>query len=598
MKNDELKEIFLAEALESYEQLNRFFTQLEKDHTDQKAIEAIFRITHTLKANAAAMGYEGIAEIAHLLEDIFGEVKKGSLLLDTQKFNDLFRANDKLGELLQHINSDKKIAYKGLTTKLKVILREASDKKIEEENEVNSSSQDKWGNTANELPINEKMIEEEKTKEIEESNANTSQVAFSDLVQVPIRKLDSLLNLVGELLVERDRLMMKVADDRLRKNEYGRLYRLTADLQYAVMNVRLVQVNLLFMKFHRIVRDVAILEGKKVNLVLEGTDIEIDRAVLQSISDAMVHLVRNAVSHGIEPPMDRVLKSKSEVGTVRLSTRNERDAVIIEISDDGKGINPEYIRKKLVQKNIVSQEEADSLSDEDIIDYIFESGFSSAEQVTKVSGRGVGMDVVKNTINAIGGKISIKTTVNTGTTFSLALPISLAVKSVMLFEVFKNQYAIPIIFTEAVVAFKKSDFQKLGKGLVVTYLEETLPVIFLRDLFSIQSLADLYQSAFWQSTYHQLNEKEKIYIIIVSFDNKQIGLVVDRLVQQKEIVEKPLLYPLNHHKLISGTTILGDGSVCLVLDIPSIMNLLFQGRKALQTIPNGVGVHQKISKDE
>jgi two-component system chemotaxis sensor kinase CheA len=592
MKNDELKEIFLAEALESYEQLNRFFTQLEKDHTDQKAIEAIFRITHTLKANAAAMGYEGITEIAHLLEDIFGEVKKGNLRLDTQKFNDLFRANDKLGELIQYINSDKKIAYKGLATKLKVILREASNKKIEQEYEVSDSLPNELVSiTSSELTVNEKITEEQEIKEIEESNTIASPIAFSDLVQVPIRKLDSLLNLVGELLVERDRLMMKVVDDRLRKNEYARLYRLTADLQYAVMNVRLVQVNLLFMKFHRIVRDVAILEGKKVNLVLEGTDIEIDRAVLQSISDAMVHLVRNAVSHGIEPPTDRVLKSKSEIGTVKLSARNERDAVMIEISDDGKGINPEYIRKKLVQKNMVSQEAADSLSDEDIINYIFESGFSSAEQVTEVSGRGVGMDVVKNTINAIGGKISIKTTVNTGTTFSLALPISLAVKSVMLFEVFKNQYAIPIIFTEAVVAFKKSDFQKLGKGLVVTYLEETLPVIFLRDLFSIQSLTDLYQSAFWQNTYHHLDEREKIYIIIVSFDNKQIGLVVDRLVQQKEIVEKPLLYPLNHHKLISGTTILGDGSVCLVLDIPSIISLLFQGRKALQTIPNGVGVH-------
>jgi two-component system chemotaxis sensor kinase CheA len=592
MKNDELKEIFLAEALESYEQLNRFFTQLEKDHTDQKAIEAIFRITHTLKANAAAMGYEGITEIAHLLEDIFGEVKKGNLRLDTQKFNDLFRANDKLGELIQYINSDKKIAYKGLATKLKVILREASNKKIEQEYEVSDSLPNELVSiTSSELTVNEKITEEQEIKEIEESNTIASPIAFSDLVQVPIRKLDSLLNLVGELLVERDRLMMKVVDDRLRKNEYARLYRLTADLQYAVMNVRLVQVNLLFMKFHRIVRDVAILEGKKVNLVLEGTDIEIDRAVLQSISDAMVHLVRNAVSHGIEPPTDRVLKSKSAIGTVKLSARNERDAVMIEISDDGKGINPEYIRKKLVQKNMVSQEAADSLSDEDIINYIFESGFSSAEQVTEVSGRGVGMDVVKNTINAIGGKISIKTTVNTGTTFSLALPISLAVKSVMLFEVFKNQYAIPIIFTEAVVAFKKSDFQKLGKGLVVTYLEETLPVIFLRDLFSIQSLTDLYQSAFWQNTYHHLDEREKIYIIIVSFDNKQIGLVVDRLVQQKEIVEKPLLYPLNHHKLISGTTILGDGSVCLVLDIPSIISLLFQGRKALQTIPNGVGVH-------
>lgn len=583
MKNDELKEIFLAEALESYEQLNRFFTQLEKDHADQKAVEAIFRITHTLKANAAAMGYEGITEIAHLLEDIFGEVKKGNLLLDTQKFNDLFRANDKLGELIQNIDADRKIAYKGLTTKLKVILRESTDKKIEETTE-NTPLQDELVGVANELSTEEKIAEEE-------NNFTTSQLVFSDLIQVPIRKLDSLLNLVGELLVERDRLMMKVAEDRLRKNEYARLYRLTSDLQYGVMNVRLVQVNLLFMKFHRIVRDVATLEAKKVNLVLEGTEIEIDRSVLQSISDAMVHLVRNAISHGIEPPTDRVLKSKSEVGTVKLSARNERDAVIIEISDDGKGINPEHIRKKLVQKKMVSQEAADSLSDDDVINYIFESGFSSAEQVTEVSGRGVGMDVVKNTINAIGGKISIRTMVNAGTTFSLALPTSLAVKSVMLFEVLTTKYAIPIIFTEAVVAFKKTDFQKLGKGLVITYLEETLPVIFLRDLFSIQSLTDLYQSTFWQNTYQTLDEKEKIYIIIVSFDNKQIGLVVDKLVQQKEIVEKPLLYPLNHHKLMSGTTILGDGSVCLVLDIPSIVNLLFRGRKALQTIPNGVVVN-------
>lgn len=588
MKNDELKEIFLAEAFESYEQLNRFFTQLEKDHTDPKAVEAIFRITHTLKANAAAMGYEGITEIAHLLEDIFGEVKKGNLLLDTQKFNDLFRANDKLGELIQSIQSDKKIPYKGLTTKLKVILRESTNKKIEEQAKQNTSLQDELGKTANELPTEQTIIEEE---EINRNNATASPLAFSDLIQVPIRKLDSLLNLVGELLVERDRLMMKVADDRQRKNEYARLYRLTADLQYGVMNVRLVQVNLLFMKFHRIVRDVATLEAKKVNLVLEGTEIEIDRAVLQGISDAMVHLVRNAISHGIELPTDRVLKSKSEVGTVKLSARNERDMVIIEISDDGKGINPEYIRKKLVQKKMVSQEAADSLSDDDVINYIFESGFSSAEQVTEVSGRGVGMDIVKNTINAIGGKISIRTMVNAGTTFSLALPTSLAVKSVMLFEVSTTKYAIPIIFTEAVVAFKKADFRKLGKGLVVTYLEETLPVIFLRDLFSIQSLADFYQSAFWQNTYQMLDEKEKIYMIIISFDNKQIGLVVDKLVQQKEIVEKPLLYPLNHHKLISGTTILGDGSVCLILDIPSIINLLFRERKAMQNIPNGVAVN-------
>jgi two-component system chemotaxis sensor kinase CheA len=587
MKKDELKEIFLAEALDSYEQLNRFFTLLEKEHTDSKAIGAIFRITHTLKANAAAMGYEGIMEIAHLLEDIFGEVQKAKIILSTDIFNDLFRANDKLGELIQNIETGKKITYKGLTTKLKVILRD-----IHQTEEAPPIAETLTQEEKINVPYTHEIINGNEIQNIDneaiEDIALSSQMSFSDLIQVPIRKLDNLLNLIGELLVERDRLMMKVADDRLLKNEYARLYRLTADLQYGVMNVRLVQVNLLFMKFHRIVRDVAIVEAKKVNLLSEGNEIEIDRAVLQSISDAMVHLIRNAISHGIELPADRVLKSKSEVGTVRLSARNERDVVIIEISDDGKGINPEHIRKKLVQKKMLSQENAAHLSDDDIINYIFESGFSSAEKVTEVSGRGVGMDVVKNTINAIGGKISIKTVVNVGTTFSLSLPTSLAVKSVMLFEVLFNKYAIPIIFTEGVISLKKSNFQKLGKGLVIDYLENTIPIFFLKDLFSIKSISEMYQRSFWQDSFQQIDENDKIFVILVSFDNHQIGLVVDKLVQQKEIVEKPLFYPLNHHKLISGTTILGDGSVCLVLDMPSIINILFKSKKIIQqTITNG-----------
>ncbi|MCU0390494.1 MAG: chemotaxis protein CheA [Thermoflexibacter sp.] len=586
MKKDELKEIFLAEALDSYEQLNRFFTLLEKEHTDAKAIGAIFRITHTLKANAAAMGYEGIMEIAHLLEDIFGEVQKAKIILNTDIFNDLFRANDKLGELIQNIDTGKKITYKGLTTKLKVILRDIHQTEevppiaetLSQEEKINVPYPHDEVIKTNEIVKISNDIQNIDNEAIEDITLS-SQMSFSDLIQVPIRKLDNLLNLIGELLVERDRLMMKVVDDRLRKNEYARLYRLTADLQYGVMNVRLVQVNLLFMKFHRIVRDVATLEAKKVNLLSEGNEIEIDRAVLQSISDAMVHLIRNAVSHGIELPADRVLKSKSEVGTVKLSARNERDVVIIEISDDGKGINPEHIRKKLVQKKILSQENATHLSDDDIINYIFESGFSSAEKVTEVSGRGVGMDVVKNTINAIGGKISIRTVVNVGTTFSLSLPTSLAVKSVMLFEVLLNKYAIPIIFTEGVLSLKKSNFQKLGKGLVVDYLENTIPIVFLKDLFSIKSISEMYQRSFWQDSFQQIGENDKIFVILVSFDNHQIGLVVDKLVQQKEIVEKPLFYPLNHHKLISGTTILGDGSVCLVLDMPSIINILFKSKK-------------------
>lgn len=564
MKEDELKEIFLAEALDGYEQLNRFFTRLEKDNTDQQAVEAIFRITHTLKANAAAMGYEGIAEVSHLLEDIFSEVKKKPTLLNSEIFNDLFRANDKLGEMIAGIKNEAKVPYKGILTKLKVIQRDLSAKQMSE------------AATKMVAPIND----EQEVEIVAQETQSSEQLAFSDLVQVPIRKLDSLLNLVGELIIERDRLMVKhVSDDYRRNNEYSSLYRLTSDLQYAVMNVRLVQVNLMFMKFHRIVRDVANLEGKKVDLVLEGTEIEIDRNVLQIISDSMVHLVRNAVSHGIESAEERVKNGKSEIGTVKLHAKAERDSVVIEISDDGKGINADLIRKKLISKHFVSKEIAEQLSDSEIVNYIFESGFSSADQVTAVSGRGVGMDVVKNAINSIGGKISLQTEVGEGTIFSLSVPASMAVKSVMLFDVMSMRYAIPIVFTELVVSFSKKDFHWIGKTLTVNYLETTIPVVFLKDLFGISTAKDIQNSSFGRSSFGNLLENEKIYVILITFGNKQVGLVVDKLIQQKEIVEKPLKYPLNAHKLMSGATILGSGNVCLVLDIPSIMSLLFGASK-------------------
>lgn len=576
MKNDELKEIFLAEALDGYEQLNRFFTRLEKDNTDQQAMEAIFRIMHTLKANAAAMGYEGIAEISHLLEDIFSEIRKKSVLLNSQIFNDLFRANDKLGEMIAGIRSDTKVSYKGILTKLKVIQREFA-----ENQQTAAESKEEKTTLPSDLSEDTQEIDTNPALEVgEHETQNSEQLGFSDLVQVPIRKLDSLLNLVGELIIERDRLMVKNSgDDYQRKNEYASLYRLTSDLQYAVMNVRLVQVNLMFMKFHRIVRDVANLEAKKVDLVLEGTEIEIDRNVLQIISDSLVHLVRNAVSHGIEPPAERIAKGKRENGTVKLQAKTERDSVVIEISDDGRGIDANIIRKKLISKRFLSAEIAEQLDDSEVVNYIFESGFSSADQITAVSGRGVGMDVVKNAINSIGGKISLKTEVNVGTIFSLSVPTSMAVKSVMLFDVMGLSYAIPIVFTEAVVSFAKKDFVWIGKTLVVNHLEATISIVFLRDLFGIDTAKDIQKSGFGYSSYQNLLENEKVYVILITFGNTQVGLVVDKLVQQKEIVEKPLKYPLNAHKLMSGATILGNGNVCLVLDIPSVMGMLFKTNK-------------------
>ncbi|WP_281613313.1 chemotaxis protein CheA [Flammeovirga sp. SubArs3] len=593
MKEEELKQIFLAEAQDSFEELNRLFTQLEKNHSDREAIEAIFRIIHTIKGNAAAMGFEDVASIGHLLEDIFSEIRKGKIILTSMVFNDLFKAIDKLGEMIVGIKEDKKVPYKGLRAKLKVILRNLKGE-IEFEATQGGESSEEKDQALDEILSQKKEISEEHKEEIlaseqpvpigvplaeefkEESSDKKSKITFSDFVQVPVSKLDTLLNLVGELAIEKDRIIAQGASIGA-TNEYTRLYRITSDLQYSVMGVRLVQVGALFHKFHRIVRDVATLEGKKVNLQLEGTEIEIDRNVLQIISDSMIHLVRNAVSHGIESPEERIKKGKNTEGTILLRASSDKEYVIIEVIDDGNGVNVEKVRKKVLEKGLATHDALSTLSDDDIVKFIFEPGFSSVDNVTSVSGRGVGMDVVKKAVDAVGGKINTKTELGKGTTFSLSLPSSMAVKSALLFVINETEYAIPLSFTEAVISVKKSEIHKVGNGLVTSHLEETISVMFLRDIFECKEPDDLTAPHLLHRSFDEIDDHEsKINIVVVSVDNRMIGFVVDRLLQQKEIIEKPLGKPVENARFISGATILGNGNVCLVLDANDISEFLFK----------------------
>ncbi|KXX67514.1 chemotaxis protein CheA [Flammeovirga sp. SJP92] len=593
MKEEELKQIFLAEAQDSFEQLNRLFTQLEKNHADREATEAIFRIIHTLKGNAAAMGFEDVASVGHLLEDIFSEIRKGNIALTSMVFNDLFKAIDKLGEMIEGVKVNKKVPYKGMRAKLKVILRnlkgeiefeatqggESSEKKDKEldqslqqklEGELTESQKEALA-SEHPVPLGVPLADE-----FSDDEDKKSKITFSDFVQVPVAKLDTLLNLVGELAIEKDRIIAQGASLGA-TNEYTRLYRITSDLQYSVMGVRLVQVGALFHKFHRIVRDVASIENKKVNLDLQGTEIEIDRNVLQIISDSMIHLVRNAVSHGIEGPEERKRNGKKEQGSIQLKATSDKEYVIIEVIDDGNGIDADKIRKKVVEKRLATPEAIASLSDDDVVKFIFEPGFSSVDNVTSVSGRGVGMDVVKKAVDAVGGKINIKTVLGQGTTFSLSLPSSMAVKSALLFIINNTEYAIPLSFTEAVISVKKSSIHKVGGGLVTTHLDDTITVMFLRDIFDCHTSDELQNPQLLHRSFDQIEDPEaKINIVVVSVDNKMIGFVVDRLLQQKEIIEKPLGKPVENARFISGATILGNGNVCLVLDANDISEFLFK----------------------
>ncbi|QHT67724.1 chemotaxis protein CheA [Rhodocytophaga rosea] len=616
-KEEEYREIFLAEALENYEELNRLITELEKNTSNKNAINAIFRITHTLKGNAAGMGFEDITKMSHTLEDLFVEIREGKLQVDAAIFTDIFKAIDTLGALIDALKTGKTVRYLGIKTKLEVILKKAaeagmplstndnhdSQKKNTDQNQIKQQventipNEDRVVNNepekiATEIasdPLNQQVLENTQAllddifaaKEIltseksAEADTVDTKLTFSDLVQVPVKKLDNLLNLVSELTIERDRIIAMNSNG-FSRNEYSRLQRISSDLQYSVMDVRLVQVGFLFNKFHRVVRDAAALEHKKVTLKLEGTDAEIDRNVLQIISDSLIHLIRNSVGHGIETPEERKKAGKSETGTVTLRASNESDAVIIEIIDDGKGIDSRIIKKKAIDKGLVSKETADTMSEADIIMFIFEPGFSSAEQVTAISGRGVGMDVVKRALDSISGNISVFTAVGKGSTIRLSLPSSMAVKGTLLFELDKSEYAIPLTYTEAVVSLYKSDVHKAGNGLIATHLGKTISIVFLKDLFSTADYSHHSQNTIFHTSFDQVNAKEKLAIIIVSYNNRKVGFVVDKLLQQKEIVEKPLMKPVDHVKFISGVTILGNGNICLVLNIANIISYIFK----------------------
>ena len=572
-KEEEYKEIFLAESLDNFEEINRLLTNLEKDLTDRNNIHALFRITHTLKGNSAGMGFTGIAEMAHVLEDLFGEVRDGRIQLNGNLFASIYKAVDILGNLINAVKDNTEVKYKGIKTKLEVLLKRAK-----EDGKTFSPSENVSIETISPFDSEAAMAIEASplSDEADSPSEVDNKISFSDLVQVPVRKLDNLLNLVGELIIEKDRILASQVSSGLHaSNEYARLSRISSDLQYSVMDVRLVQVGFLFNKFHRVVRDAATMEGKNVTLRLAGTDTEIDRNVLQVISDSLIHIIRNCVGHGIEGPEERAKLGKPSEGVITLSANNETDVVIIEISDDGRGLNYERIKAKALSNKIITAEQAESLSKDELSLLIFEPGFSTMDQVTAISGRGVGMDVVRKTMDTIGGTIRVASTDGQGTVIQLVLPSSMAVKSSLLFELKQEVYAIPLAYTESVISLYKSNIHKAGGGLVATHLGKNIAVVFLKDVFDQQVEQSGYVSNVLQSAFDLIHPEEKLDIVVVSFNNRTVGFVVDKLLQQKEIVEKPLVKPIDRIKFISGFTILGSGNVCLVLNVPQILQFIF-----------------------
>ncbi len=377
-------------------------------------------------------------------------------------------------------------------------------------------------------------------------------------VRVDIDRLDLLMNLVSELIITKNRLegMDEIQKSKEISSEINNLERITTNIHDAVMKVRMVPVETVFNRFPRMIRDISQELGKQIELVMTGIETELDRTVIDEIGEPLIHLLRNSADHGIEPAEARKAAGKPETGRISLSAYQSGNNVIIEVEDDGSGIDTEKIRRKVVEKGLCSEEDAKFLSQNDLVDYLFTPGFSTADKVTDISGRGVGLDVVKSKIESLSGSVSVETELGKGTRFIIRLPLTLAIYQALLVRVDCERYAIPLSNIERVIRIKPGEIQTVRKQQVILQNNVVIPIIRLDEVLGIRPKGDV---------------PAQYTVVIARKGDKLSGLIVDGIVGQMEIVIKNLGKLLEGTKNIAGATILGDGSVVLILDINSLM---------------------------
>lgn len=375
-------------------------------------------------------------------------------------------------------------------------------------------------------------------------------------VKVDMKKLDKLMNLVGELLISNIRMQ-----DCNKKKDYSALKivlaevdRLILELQEEVTEIRMVPIGNIFNRFPRMVRDLAEKEGKKINLIIEGQEIEFDRTVLDEIGDPLVHLLRNCVDHGIEKPEERIDVGKPEQGTVKLIAKREKNNAVIKVTDDGAGIDTKKVKEISIKKGIITEDEAAKMTDKEIQMLIFRAGFSTSEVITDVSGRGVGMDVVLNKIKELGGSLKLDSAAGKGTSVEMQLPLTLAIITAFLVKASDNICAIPLTAVEETVDIKKEQIKTIQGNKVFILRESEVPLFWLHDIMGLKR-----------------EEKDVLIVMIVNRSGEKIGIVVDSIIAQQQILIKGLQDIVKGTKGIAGATIMGDGTVALILDIETLL---------------------------
>jgi two-component system, chemotaxis family, sensor kinase CheA len=570
---------YLTECDELLQNLDRDLVSLESAPEDKELLNSIFRAFHTVKGTSGFLGLTHIVELTHHAEDVLNVLRKGDRKVTHPTMDVLLATLDQLREMISDVRGGEPHAYEidHLLHDLRSVISEGSDKLPvtpgPPSSAVNLSAKPAdTGLVRQKDPVPSAPAAPEPTAEIS-ARRPAGAVEMARTIRVDVSKLDELINLVGELVLERNRLqhLSRSFSERQASLEdfesaflqsTGRLSFITDELQTAGLSTRMVSVEAIFRRFPRMVRDLAGSLGKQVELVIRGEDTELDKTVAEEIADPLIHLLRNSLDHGIERPQIRIEHGKPPKGTVRVEARQEGDNVIIEIADDGAGMDRARLAKKALEKGLITKDQLAAMSPREILDLIFLPGFSTAEQVSDVSGRGVGMDVVRSNMKKLNGTIDLESELGRGSCVRLRLPLTLAILPVLLVSVDRETYALPLRAVVETIRVKAHDIHRANQVDMLRLRDRVLPVCWLQQAVGLPTKSRA--------------EQQLLRVVVLAAGEKRVGLVVDQLVGQEETVIKPISSHLRHIQGLSGATISGDGEVRLILDPAGIVQLIEQ----------------------
>ena len=576
-QNDEMKEIiddFIVESNELIEKVVQDIVEIEKN-PDDEIINGIFRAVHTIKGTSSFLGFNTLSNLSHKAEDVLGRIRKKEMEPDAEIADTLLEALDLMKLMIEDIREkgaeDRDVS--NTLQKLEQLNKADSRKKLgeilieegvisaKECEELLEKQKQEGDKKLGEIVVEEKLITEKQlTKVLAKQQAHKEE----QTIRIDVKKLDELMNLVGELVLGKNRLILLDSLARKGSNNNGIFDSLsdvtnyveavTNDLQLAVMRARLVPIGKLFSKVPRLVRDLSGEFKKQIELKMEGESTELDRSLIEALHDPLIHIIRNSVDHGVELPAEREKKGKPPKGVLSIKAYNEGNQIIVEIFDDGKGINVQAVKEKVKEKGLMSENELNGLSARETMGLVFIPGLSTAKKVSNVSGRGVGMDVVKTNIEKMNGQVYIDSEEGKWTRLTLKLPLTLAIMRALIIRVNDELFAVPLNTVTELVKLRDGLIKPVDKNEALVLRDMVIPIV---DLSKIVASSE--------------SRIDEGYIVVCNIGEKIIGVKAHSVVGQEEVVMKPLGEFLGNINGVGGATIRGDGKVILILDLPAVI---------------------------